>query len=451
MPFICLLQANKYHSLPCRHIVSLAKIKTMYWQKRTPDERMARIQQALTENVNFSTDASLGYPASRLDSRVFYEEAPFLRDAPVLQTYVANPNHIGCHTMGTSEKAFGGTQALEREVLDIVGVDIFKAIPDSLDGYISPGGTEANIQALWMYRNYFMHEHHALPHQIAIMASEDTHYSIAKGANLLQLEWICTPVERDHRTLIPEQIAQLIADAMQRGIKYLIVVGNMGTTMFGSVDDVAVYTSLLDHYKMHYKMHIDGAYGGFVHPFSQADHSLTFLNPAISSVTIDAHKMLQAPYGTGIFLCRKNLIHHVMTQEAAYVEGMDVTLCGSRSGANAVAVWMILATYGPHGWYEKISILQMRTQFLCRELALVGVRFFRNPSMNIVTIDASFISTELAEKYTLVPQTHTPDNRWYKIVVMDHVEIEHLHTFIQDLKAALYAEKGLSAAIYSST
>lgn len=62
--------------------------------------------------------------------------------------------------------------------------------------------------------------------------------------------------------------------------------------------------------------------------------------------------MLQAPYGTGIFICRKGLIENVLTKEAQYVEGMDLTLCGSRSGANAIAVWMILFSYGPHKWFK---------------------------------------------------------------------------------------------------
>jgi glutamate/tyrosine decarboxylase-like PLP-dependent enzyme len=164
--------------------------------------------------------------------------------------------------------------------------------------------------------------------------------------------------------------------------------------------------------------------------------TINFENPKISSITIDAHKMLQAPYGTGVFICRKGLIENVLTQEAAYVEGMDVTLCGSRSGANAVAVWMILFTYGPYAWYEKISILMMRTQFLRKELDALGIEYYSCPYMNIVTIKASFIPEELAYKYTLVPQEHNENNKWYKIVLMDHVEVEHLTNFIDELKAS---------------
>jgi len=125
-----------------------------YWKKLTAAERIARVQQALHQNVDFSKDASLGYPASKLDGKVFYDDAPFLKDAPVLSTYVANPNHIGCHTTGTSETAFKGTQEIERETLDILAIDIFGSKKNEFDGYIASGGTEANIQALWLYCNY---------------------------------------------------------------------------------------------------------------------------------------------------------------------------------------------------------------------------------------------------------------------------------------------------------
>ncbi len=411
----------------------------IYWNKLSQDERKNRIQKALEENVNFSNDASLGYPASKLDGKVFNDDAPFLKDAPVLQTYVANPNHIGCHTLGTSEKAFRGTQQIEREVLDVIAVDIFNAEPNSFDGYISPGGTEANIQAIWMYRNFFMQHHRAKIEEIAIIASEDTHYSIPKAANLLMLDWIKIPVSFEKREIDSIALDQEIQVAKQKGKKYFIAISNMGTTMFGSVDNPDVYTLALEKNQVVYKLHVDGAYGGFVYPFSNEKSVINFKNPKISSITIDAHKMLQSPYGTGIFICRKGLIENVLTEEAAYVEGMDLTLCGSRSGANAVAVWMILFTYGPFGWFEKVSVLQMRTQFLCNELDKLEIAYFREPFMNIVTIHAENIPEKVAQAFDLVPQQHSKENKWYKIVLMDHVEVDHLTTFINQLKAVVHA------------
>ncbi len=74
----------------------------MRW-KLSHKERQTRIEKALEENVNFCLDTSLGYPASKLDSKVYNEEASYLADAPTLKTFVANPNHIGCHAQGSFE------------------------------------------------------------------------------------------------------------------------------------------------------------------------------------------------------------------------------------------------------------------------------------------------------------------------------------------------------------
>jgi tyrosine decarboxylase/aspartate 1-decarboxylase len=404
------------------------------WKKTTQSDRLERITNALSENVNFSNDVTLGYPASKLDGKVFYDDASFLKDAPVLMTYVANPNHIGCHTVGISEKAFKGTQEIEREVLEILAVDVFKATTNDYDGYIATGGTEANIEALWIYRNYFINTHHAKPSEIMIITSEDTHYSIAKGSNLLMVDWMKVDVHFENRKINETKFETALENAMANGKKYFIVVANMGTTMFGSVDNPDAYTTILEKHNLHFKLHVDAAYGGFIYPFLTDKNQLDFSNPHVSSITIDAHKMLQAPYGTGIFLCRKNLIENVLTKEAAYVEGMDLTLCGSRSGANAVAVWMILKTYGKNGWFEKVKILEMRTDWLCKQLDALHITYFREPFMNIVTIKAAFISPEIAHHYDLVPDSHQDNNHWYKIVLMEHVEVGSLQELINTLK-----------------
>ncbi|WP_264512067.1 pyridoxal phosphate-dependent decarboxylase family protein [Flavobacterium sp. N1719] len=409
-----------------------------YWTKLPDSDRKAKIQKALAANINFSEDITLGFPASHLDSKVFYD-APFLNDAPVLQTFVANPNHIGCHTLGDSEHVFQGTQELEREVLNVLAVDIFKAEPQQFDGYISPGGTEANIQALWMYRNYFKQQCGALSHEIVIICSTDTHYSIPKGANLLQLDLLQIPVDFETRQIDATLLDIQLQKARENGKKYAIVVSNMGTTLFGSIDNPSVYAEALEKWGFQFKLHLDGAYGGFVYPFSQPDSELHFGNPLVSSITVDAHKMLQAPYGTGIFLCRKGLIENVLTEDAQYVEGMDLTLCGSRSGANAIAVWMILFTYGPHQWFEKISVLQMRTRYLCQQLDALDIPYYRHPDMNIVTMKANAIPEEIARHFHLVPDTHFGEPLWYKIVVMDHVEVSHLTTFTEELKLHVHA------------
>ncbi len=411
-----------------------------HWKRLTPAEQDRRITEALRGNIDYRNTISLGIPASRLDGQVFNDNASFLKDAPLLRTYVQNPNHIGCHTLGDSETFFAGTQAVEREVIQILSEDMLGAAPDSCDGYIASGGTEANIQAAWIYRNAFMQEAAAPLSQIALLSSTDAHYSVAKAANLLQLRWLPVAVDDATRAILPEALDEVLLNAKEAGIRYLIVFANMATTMFGSVDDPDVYVAALERHGMAFKLHVDGAFGGFIYPVSAPDNTLDFRNPHVSSITLDAHKMLQAPYGTGVFLARKGLMQHVYTEEAQYVNGMDITLSGSRSGANAIAVWMILASYGPYGYLEKINKLLYRTNWCCRALDKLGIAYFRHPRMNIITLRAGGLTPELAHRFGLVPDTHSGPAGWYKIVVMDHVEIEHLEAFVSALEAPVPAE-----------
>ncbi|HIP32764.1 MAG TPA: aspartate aminotransferase family protein, partial [Crocinitomicaceae bacterium] len=293
--------------------------------------------------------------------------------------------------------------------------------------------TEANIQAIWIYRNFYLQEKNAQHNEIAILCSEDSHYSMDKAANLLNIGLYKIKTDNANLYLLKNSVENELEKALLAGKKYFIVIVNMMTTMFGSVDDYTVYVNALEQRNLPFKMHVDAAFGGFYYPFSNREYKLNFANKYISSVTLDAHKMAQAPYGTGIFLARKNLMNYSTTKEASYVAGEDSTLIGSRSGANAISIWMILSKYGPNGWMEKIFILQKRTDWLCQRLDEFGVEYFRNSHSNIVTIKSHFITDDLATKFGLVPDNHQNPN-WYKIVVMDHVEIEKLEPFLKELK-----------------
>lgn len=409
----------------------------MAWKKRSQEEIKKVVFDALDRNIDFIGDDLLGIPASYLDRNVFNDDPAFLSEAPFLSAMVHNPNHIGCHTQGKSEKYFAGTQEIERDLIEICAVDIFKGKPNEQDGYVAAGGTEANMQAAWVYRNYFMNEFKASSNEIVILGSMDTHYSLHKAANVLGLKFHLAPVNEETRELDPGGLDQVIHQAKSEGVRYFIVFCNMMTTMFGSVDDIDIYVNGLKRHDCMYKIHIDGAYGGFYYPFVEEGSKLTFENPEITSFTLDAHKMAQAPYGTGIFLIRKGLIEYTST-ETGYVDGNDFTLIGSRSGANAIAVWMILNTYGPYGWFEKILVLQNRTQWFCNELTKRGIRFYRNPCSNIVTIKKEYVDLNVAVRFGLVPNDHHNPN-WYKVVIMEHVTVEKLQDFLQmvDEKAGL--------------
>jgi glutamate/tyrosine decarboxylase-like PLP-dependent enzyme len=410
----------------------------MYWKPADRSVLNDRIDEALNKNANYHKNDLIGIPGTYLDRKEFYPDATFLQDAPFLRTLIANPNHIGCHTLKKpGSPIFQGTQALEKELISICAEEIFAASKNSVDGYVATGGTEANLEAMWIYRNYLKKEYQAELDQIGVLFSEDTHYSITKGCDLLQLTPFILGVDKETRQVNPAHLQTQLQEAKKKGIKYFIVILNVSTTMFGSVDEIDPITDLLEQEQFIYKVHLDAAFGGFIYPFTNPNSVHNFKNEKISSVSIDGHKMLQTPYGTGIFLIRKGFMQYVTNTFAQYVPGLDYTLCGSRSGANAIVIWMLLMNYGSEGWLLKMEELIQRTNFLCEKLDHLGLEYYRNPFLNIVTIKAEQIPADIALKFELVADSYESRPMWWKIVVMDHVGYPVLNKFLEELEGAM--------------
>ncbi|MDR9442667.1 MAG: pyridoxal-dependent decarboxylase [Schleiferiaceae bacterium] len=419
----------------------------MFWKSLTRQAIKERVFTALDENRNYDKDIILGIPGTYLDTEQFYRDADFLPDAPYLKTFINNPNHIGCHTLTeeAGEDLFRGTQKLEIELMRLVAEDILRAAPQSTDGYVAPGGTEANIQALWIYRNYFQETFHARQEEIGVLFSEDSHYSFYKGCNLLSLQAIPVAVNREDRQMEAGTLQQRVTEAQRQGVRYFIAVANMSTTMFGSVDEPDRIADVLEAAQVPFQLHVDAAFGGFLFPFTHPDNPLDFQNPRVNSISLDAHKMLMAPYGTGIFLVRKGWMPYAATPEARYVQGSDYTLVGSRNGAQAVSIWMILQTHGPRGWQNRINELMHATEQLCQALDEMDIAYYRNPYMNIVALAAKCVPLSLTQKYRLVPDDFAGSPQWWKIVVMPHTTGKVLRSFVEDLRETAPDEAGREA------
>ncbi|GAL74369.1 L-tyrosine decarboxylase [Nonlabens ulvanivorans] len=410
------------------------------WKRLSKETIDQHILEALSQNINYYDSLKMGVPASHLDKQEFAPDSQVLDGSTFLKTLINNPNHIGVHTdTDLSEPYFSGTQRLEAEVIKIIAEDILKAQSDTIDGYVSSGGTEGNIQAIWVYRNLF-NETYALEKDyssIAILCSEDAHYSMDKASNLLNIKLAKIKVDSETRAIDSTDLKNRLEVLQSQGVDKLILVCNMMTTMFGSVDSLDDYMAVIAQYpSMTVKVHVDGAYGGFFLPFTNPDQPLTFNDDRIDSFTLDAHKMLQAPYGTGIFVIRKGLLKYSLTDSAQYVAGMDCTLVGSRSGANAISIYKILMNYGPYDWAERMLALAARTTRLKNHLLELDVKLIHFEDSNIITIHRDFVTPMIAVKYGLVPDNHNHPE-WFKIVVMDHVKGDKITQFLIDFKESI--------------
>jgi hypothetical protein len=93
---------------------------------------------------------------------------------------------------------------------------------------------------------------------------------------------------------------------------------------------------------------------------------------------------------------------------------------------------MILKAYGQHGWFEKVKVLQLRTDWFCAQLDALALPISGGQHEHCHDT-CPHIAPAIASQYDLVPQQHNGKNHWYKIVVMEHVAIESLSGFLEAL------------------
>lgn len=290
--------------------------------------------------------------------------------------------------------------------------------PDDPGAYwghlLTMGATEGNIYGLWSARDYLTG--HSLTHpdsvdensgvqsdkhvrEPVLLFSQESHYSIAKCAALLQLE---TPESLGNRlypglcplgggwpthlpttggtpgpgTLDLDSLATIAAFFAQRDHPAILVL-NAGTTFKGAFDDAAGAQQILSRAyasaqggswrawpegdegdrRDWYWIHVDGALGAAYLPFLRmaVRHgdlpstdagstlpSFDFHLPQVKSLVVSTHKWIGAPWPGGVYLTRNS--HRLAPPPfPQYVGAPDTTLAGSRNGHSAVVLWDYLA------------------------------------------------------------------------------------------------------------
>jgi glutamate decarboxylase len=111
-------------------------------------------------------------------------------------------------------------------------------------------------------------------------------------------------------------LRQTINDCRARGRHIIAIVGVAGTTDCGSIDPLPEIAEIAHQAKVHF--HVDAAWGGPVLFSTQHRHKLAGIELA-DSVTIDGHKQLYLPMGTGMLMLRDPQSAKGIEKHARYI------------------------------------------------------------------------------------------------------------------------------------
>ncbi|HEX2295700.1 MAG TPA: aminotransferase class I/II-fold pyridoxal phosphate-dependent enzyme [Actinomycetota bacterium] len=178
--------------------------------------------------------------------------------------------------------------------------DLF-GFPAEAQGVLTSGGSMANFSAVVTARTVCLPEDFLAG---TIYVSEHVHHSIAKSARLAGFPAGALRTVRTDASLRLDvgDLQEQVRRDRDEGRRPFLVVGSAGTVNTGAVDPLDDIARLADEEGLWF--HVDGAYGGFFQMTERGRSRFRGIERA-DSVTLDPHKGLFLPYGTGSLIVRR--------------------------------------------------------------------------------------------------------------------------------------------------
>lgn len=191
--------------------------------------------------------------------------------------------------------------------------------PPNARGILTSGGSMANFSAVITARHALLAENFLSG---TAYVSDQAHLSLLKAALLAgfpRANIRTIPTTPEMRMDVDELRSHIKQDR-EAGFEPFFVVASAGTTNTGAVDPIADIAEVAQDEGLW--LHVDGAYGGFFQLTERGRYLFRGIERA-DSITLDPHKGMFLPYGTGCLLVREGHLlrdaHHV---EADYLQDL---------------------------------------------------------------------------------------------------------------------------------
>ncbi|MRG95445.1 pyridoxal phosphate-dependent decarboxylase family protein [Polyangium spumosum] len=260
----------------------------------------------------------------------------------------------------------------------------------SSGGWLCSGGSIANLAAVVAAREAKLGED---PGGAVLYTSEGAHHSIAKAARVAGLPRRATRIVPASGSfqLRPDELEKAVAEDRAAGNRPFMVVAQAGSTPVGAVDDLAALSDVCADLGLW--LHVDAAYGGFFLLTERGRAALAGIERA-DSITLDPHKGLFLPYGTGCLIVKDlSTLRATFAETAAYLPPSqededhwnfaDLGLELSRP-ARGLRIWLPLWLHGAAAFREALDEkLDLARSAATRVRALPGVRIVAEPELSL--------------------------------------------------------------------
>ncbi|MFI2270713.1 histidine decarboxylase [Micromonospora aurantiaca (nom. illeg.)] len=362
---------------------------------------VAAVLGQIVDDAQASAAAEIGYPgATDLDHRPVMD-----RLGHRLWNNIGDPGDVG---------GVANTRVLERAVVAWVA-DLLAMPTNDRWGYVTTGGTEGNLAALYAARRRYR--------GARVFFSQAAHYSIPKLVRVLGAHGVL--VRADERGEMDYD--DLAAQLRRRRRSPAIVVATAGTTLTEAVDDTDRIRDLLAEHPAGGHLHVDAALSGI--PLA-LDGRLRLDDAAgIGSIAISGHKFFGTPVPCGVVLVRDNV--RTRGKPIAYTGTSDTTISGSRCGLATALLWHSIAVQGREGHRWRAVRARELAAYAVEQITAVGWRAWRHDHAMTVVLDTP--PAEVLDQHTLAT-----DGAESHLICMPGITRTQIDAFVTDLAIAAH-------------
>ncbi len=249
----------------------------------------------------------------------------------------------------------------------------FMGYPETAGGILTSGGSLSTLSAIVAARET------RLPDDFSrgtLYISEETHYCVPKAARIAGFrDWQIRRIGVDARRRIdPRALAHAVDVDRTKGFKPFLIIANVGTTNTGAIDDIPRLLSIARSHSMW--LHADAAYGGFFRLASGGSELMPDIEEC-DSITLDPHKGMFLPYGTGCLLVlRKDTLKRTHSMDAEYLHDVRAQTSPNFSDLSpelsrdfrGLRIWLPLVLHGVAAFKAAIEEKLMLTRWAYDQL-----------------------------------------------------------------------------------
>lgn len=192
--------------------------------------------------------------------------------------------------------------AVRLENMLIAWMSRLMGYPKESVGNLTSGGSIANLIAIVTARE--AHQIKARDIETSVIyLSEQVHHSIHKAikiAGLTESKVRYIPLDKQLKLSV-SALEQQIQEDVKQGLKPFFVNATVGTTNSGAIDPLESIANVAQTYGLW--LHVDACYGGFFKLLPELAPKFNSIERA-DSITLDPHKTLFLPFGTGAVLIK---------------------------------------------------------------------------------------------------------------------------------------------------